>query len=545
MTTLAIRQIRRADGRTLLLTGALCLWAVVAIGGWVGLLAVPGGAGVHGLITYVLPFAVGIAAFLRRAEDPALAVVAGSACTIALALIFAALLTTAPMLGVGVTAAAIGAVLTRRFPAASLLTVMFVSGAYGSLTAFTALPAIDLMKLMLVGIWIGVIGHLLLGRRTLASRITPALVMIAAFILASFVSAVLSEAIFQSLSGLFFGPLYLSALLLVAYGGFSDRTLQVVGRSFALICLLLGAYATLRWVIGPAEQERAIVSDEFSAQYNQTAGDVKVWGATGNGQQLGLWMAVTIPFLIAAAVTWHGRFRIVAILALPVSIIGLLASAQRTAVASVVAGALVVVVLHMLARGFRGPRLGVALVVAMALMFGGIAGYATVVDTPEKRARYGNILTPERDVPFQERLLKWRQVLAELDGRPFGYGLGAGDAVTIPQRFQTVSYINIDNSFLMIAFDQGLAIMGFFIVTMLVLLIELIRHAVWTRGPNASALATAAAGTLVAILIQFVVANNYTAPPILAGWIIVGLGVASYVSRRGDREARPAAAADG
>jgi hypothetical protein len=61
--------------------------------------------------------------------------------------------------------------------------------------------------------------------------------------------------------------------------------------------------------------------------------------------------------------------------------------------------------------------------------------------------------------------------------------------------------------------------------------VELLRHAVWTRGPGAAAATTAAAGALVAILVEFMAANYVTTRPMIAGWMIVGLGVAHLTVR--------------
>ena len=71
----------------------------------------------------------------------------------------------------------------------------------------------------------------------------------------------------------------------------------------------------------------------------------------------------------------------------------------------------------------------------------------------------------------------------------------------------------------------------------LLLRFELLRFAVWTRGPSQAAFATAAVGTLVAMIIEMVAANHIDAPAIVVGWVIVGLGIAQFGSRRPPAEA--------
>jgi cell division protein FtsW (lipid II flippase) len=221
----------------------------------------------------------------------------------------------------------------------------------------------------------------------------------------------------------------------------------------------------------------------------------------------------------------------VALAALPLSAIGLLGSAQRAGLAAALAGALTIVVLHVLSRAARGPRLGIAVTTAVLLLVGATVVYPLVVDNPEKQKRYENLLSPSQDGPYQERLTKWRAALDAIEEERFGHGLGAGNPITVDHRFADIASYEIDNSYLMIAYDQGLLVMALFVAAMFVLLVELLRYAVWTRGPGASTLAAAGAGTLVAMLAEFFANDFVYAPPIVAGWMIVGLGVAQFAQR--------------
>jgi hypothetical protein len=532
MTTLGLRRGRGWDALSVLLVGAFAVWAAAVLAMWFGGLHASGA--VRLALTLGVPPLVVAAALLGRWDLPVLPALAGAACAIPAAVLIPPIAGARPALGLAIPALALGGLVTHRFPAASLGLVFAITGTYGTLTAFTGVAVVSIGEAVLGGLWAGIVGRLLIGRRAMALRPTPAFVLLAAFMLMTLAAFVFTQPTGAGIRALRLAPLYLSPLLLVGYGGFRDETLGKLARVMVAVSFVVAAYAALRWAIGTSDKERALQTTDFARQYNQLAetGDTKLQGSLPNGNLLGLWTACTTPFLVAAAVSWRGGLRALAIAALPLSAIALLGSSQRVAAAAVVAGSLTVIVLHVISRGFRGPRLGVAIAAVVALAVTAALVVPAVLDNPEKRKRYENILTPQQDVPFQERVIKWQQTLDALDGKPFGFGLGAGNGIAIPHRFADIASQEIDNSYLLIAYDQGLLVMAFFIVTLLVLLLELIRHAVWTRGPTGAALAGAAAGTLVAMAIEFLGANYVSTRPIVAGWMIVGLGVAQLRASR-------------
>ena len=190
-----------------------------------------------------------------------------------------------------------------------------------------------------------------------------------------------------------------------------------------------------------------------------------------------------------------------------------------------------VLIINQLARALRGPRLGAALGAVLALLVGGALIFPTVVDTPEKTQRYTNILTPGQDGPFQERLYKWENAFADIDRvsvrardrhrRP------VGELCALPRE----AAVQVDSSYVQIAYEQGVVMMGLFVLTLIVLLLELIRHAIWTRDADAAALAMGAAGTLIAIVLALAGNLHINSLAMLGGWVIVGLGVATYAVR--------------
>ena len=537
MTTLELRRVNGRVGRDLVLVASFAAWVLTLLALQAGYIHLAAGSLANGAILFFVPLLLAIAALLRRSQEGVLPVVAGSACAISLALLTPLFIASNPKIALAFPLALIGGVIAQRWPTATFAVIVILTGAYGSITAYTGIPADSVADKVIDAAWAGVIGRMLIGRQPLRMRPTPAFYVLLGFLVISILAALTTAPMHVGIQALRLGPLYISVVLLLGYGAFSERVLDRLTKAVIAVAALVAAYATFRWAVGASAKEQALQATEFQRQYNQLAGtgDIKLQGSLPNGNTLGLWCACTIPFLIAMTVSMRGRWRIVAAAALPFSLIALLGSAQRAALSAVVAGALVIIVVHVLSRGFRGPRLGIATAAALVLVVSAAFVFPAVVNNPEKQKRYENLLTPSQDQPYQERLNKWRATLDEIARKPFGHGLGAGDPGAIAHRFEDIGYYVIDNSYLMIGYDQGGVAMVYFAVVLLVLLVELLRFAIWTRGPNAAMLATAGAGTLVAMAIEFMAADYVVTPAIVIGWLIVGLGVAQFGSTRGAR----------
>lgn len=534
MTTLGVRRPSAWAIRDLAVVAAFFAWLLTLAGIYAGVVDIEPGSPPLVVITLIIPAVVGTAALFRRRETGPLPVVAGAAAAIALALSLPLFIAVDPRIALFFPLALIGGFLAQRYPVATFALAFALTGTYGTITAFTGIHADSVADKVIVAAWAGLIGRILLGRQPLRLRPTPIFFLLLGYLVVTAVAALATTPIANGIQAFRFAPLYLSIVVLVGYGAFHTATIDRVARALVVIATAVAAYATLRWAVGPAGEEEALQRTDFERQYNRLAfsGDIKVQGSFPNGNLLGLWTACTTPFLLAMAIAIRGRMRLVAAAGLPLSAIALLASGQRAALAAVVAGVLTVVTVHVLSRGTRGPRLGVATAVALTLVAGAAVVYPAVADSPEQRKRYESILTPSEDQPFQERLNKWRSALKEAGREPFGHGLGAANPVSISHRFEDIAYYQIDNSYLSVGYDQGPLVMVFFIATMLVLLVELLAFAIWTRGPTAAVLATAGAGTLVAMLAEFMAADYVVSPPIVAGWLIVGLGVAQFGTLR-------------
>jgi hypothetical protein len=419
----------------------------------------------------------------------------------------------------------------RRWPSRALIAAFFLASAYGSIEAFTGVSAGQLTDLVLAGLWLTFLVPLVVGKRTRELRLTPGIVLLLAYVAMTIGALMVSTDVNFAARAFRLSTWHLMAVIPVAYLGWKPVTLDRVVRVFGVIALLVGAYATLRWAIGPSGREKALLQNANGVMYNQTGiGEDKVQGSFPNGQELGLWASIMLPFCLAGFITWRGPWKIVAAGAIPLCGIGLLGSGQRSGFVAGLAGILVVLVVNALARGLRGPRLGIAATALVALVIGGAVVFPAVVDSPAKVQRYTNILTPQRDGPFQERLFKWRNAFADLRGHPFGRGIGQGGAAAAQQRFSGNGSDKVDNSYVKIAYEQGPVVMLFFAVTLLVLLFELVRHAIWTRAPGSTAHAMAAAGVLTALILEFAGNLHIESLACLAGLLIVATGLVQVLA---------------
>ena len=542
MTTLALSSIRRADRRELLVGAGFALWFALAMANWLGVLLVPPAALTRPLLLVGVPIAAVAVVFLREPATRTFPVAAGMSIAVPVAMFFAFVIEVQPQVAFVVPAVCIAAVAVHRFPLATFSVIFLASSAYGTITAFTPVPPAQVVDGLLGGLWAGILGRTIIQRRPAHLRITPAFVLLAALLVLSVVFTLAAQPLDAGMKDFRLSYWHMSAVLLIGYGGFRAATIFGLTRAAAFICLLIAAYSCFRWAVGPAAKEQELLTG-VGEQYNKLGitGEEKVKGSFPAGSELGAWMACAIPFLVALVITWCGRTRLVAMAALPFAIVGLLGSGQRTAAAAVIAGILTVVVLHLLSRGFHGPRLGVALAAVATFIGAAAVAYPAVLDDPEQRKRYENLLTPSQDLPVQERLVKWRAVIAAVKSEPFGFGMGTGHPAAIPTRFVRAGASDVDSTYLKVAYQQGFLVMGFFILTLIVLLVEMVRYAVWTRAPQSSALTSAAAGTLVAIMVEFVAGMYIDTLAILVGWMIVGLGVSQF-NRPLEPEAEPAPA---
>lgn len=427
--------------------------------------------------------------------------------------------------------AAIGAaVLTAKRPAAVTLAVFCLSGAIGTLTAFTPLPVTKLVDLLLLGMWLGVAGTYLTGRAERRAWLWPALIAPGLYLGITAVEVLLTSPVSLGITAFRAASWYLAAFVLVALAPWSEHTHTRIAHGITVVGLLVGAYCCFRWLAGDSVKE-TIAARQAQPGVPPSV-QARFFGSFLSANQLAGWSGAMIPFCMAAAISWRGRWRVFATLAIPALAIPLLASTVRTGALAAGAGVAVVILLAMLSRGTRG-RIAAALVALVAAGVIGAGAYdLTVGGSGAQTTRFANILSPEQDVAYTKRQQRWSEAWTDIQNHPWGHGLGTSGGAAVYTASGPVVTPYIDSSYLVVGLQQGLPIMLLYIFALVSLLVALARRSNLIADPQGASLAIGACGTLVALLILFY-AGLYSEGAYIAGaWLIVGLGVAQITVQR-------------
>ena len=471
----------------------------------------------------------------RIAELRSLAIPALIAALVAAALLVVTLGRSIVLLGlIGAVAAA---VLAARRPAVLTLGVFGLSGLVGTLTAFTPIPVSGLVDFLLLGLWLGVVATYLTGRAERRAWLWPALLAPGLYLGITAFEVLLTHPVSLGLHAFRAASWYMAAFLLVALAPWSERTHTRIARGVALIGLLVGAYCTYRWIVGPSAKETLAAKDAQPGI--PPAVQARFFGSFLSANQLAGWTATMIPFCLAMAISWRGRWCLVSAAAIPLLAIPMLASTIRTGALAVAAGILVVLVLAVFLRRARG-RIGAALVAVLAVAILGAGAYdLTVGGSGEQSTRFANILSPEHDLAYTLRQERWSQAWDDIQDHPWGHGLGTSGGASSSNPTGPVITPYIDSSYLVVGLQQGLILLLLYVFALVALLVALARRASLIRDPGRAFLAIGACGSLVAMLVLFY-AGIYSEGAYIAGaWLIVGLGVAQVTVRSPRGEQRP------
>ena len=448
-------------------------------------------------------------------------------------LTFAAVFTTLLMVAVPVLALAAPALLltfavARRHPAAVVIAVFVLTGTYGTWTAYGNLPSGESVDVLLGAAWLAAIAGWLLHGPRRAVWLWPGIALGAAYIAVSLVFMLGADNLDIGIRWFRASIWYFAAVILVAYAPWPPGTRMRIAQGMLVVGGLVGAYATLRWIIGPSGDERELAE---RLPNNFLDGELRPIGSLTSAKELAAWCAIVSPFALGCALAFRGTWRWVAAAACALLVVAMLAADVRAAAAAVVPAAVVVLALFAASQAFPGgQKTGVVSVAVIAALVGGVAAFAVTLGGKEQSAtRYANILTPERDPSVQARTFKWRTAIDDIEERPLGNGGGsAGRTQAQRGRFLSVGSIDIDNSYLKIAYEQGFAVMALFGAAFLLLVGGLARRAIVTADRSRATLALAACGTGVSMLVLFLAGDYVEGLPALAGWLLVGVGVGQF-----------------
>lgn len=515
---------------------------VVAVAWTLGLAAVatghvllPSWRGAGPLLPAVLP--LGAAAMLLTRRDlPRAVTLAAWWMVLAYAALLAAVrLDSQPLLALAVPTLAISAFACLRRPAAAIVIAFAVTGAYGSLVVFLGFPTESTVNLVLGSMWVGIPASYLLARRTWTARHWLPLAGVMAFVAVTLIQMLAAPTGSGATGSFLAGTWFMTAVIVLAYAPWRPQTFRRIAQGMLVVAVLVGAYATLRWIVGPDDKEAAVAR---LVSYNYSGTKLKLLGSFPNGSDLGQWAAALIPFCCAAMLWMRGVWRVLGITAMALLAIAMLGSQLRIGLPAATIGSALVVVLWQSARSFPALRLGTTAMIVVLAIAAGVGAFAVTGGSSDPKRSYSNILDPGNDPSIQARTYKWSQALRDLDNRPLGYGLGSatsgiGGPALQTSRFRlNVGRQSIDSGYLKVALEQGFGVMVLFAGGLLLLLGGMARRAVSDTDPQRAGLLIGAAGTLAAFLVLLVTGAFQEALAASAVWLIVGIGAAQAIIRR-------------
>jgi hypothetical protein len=427
----------------------------------------------------------------------------------------------------GLAAVAAGGVLAARFPATALTAAVAVTAGYGTLTAYVpSFRARYAMDLVVGALWAAALWQVLLGERRPAGGRPMALgvLLLCAFLLVTGVQAGASDSLSRALKSLHTQEWPLAAVVLGAFAPWSARTRRRVADAVVAIAVLVGAYACLRYAVGPAARELAhAYADPANAGYRR-AGSIDVFGSFVLPKDLGAWTAMALPFCAAAALLRTGPVRLAAALACPLLVVANFGSNTRTALIAFLAGGLLVLGLYPFLRGTRGPRLHVWLVAVLLAAGAGVGGF--VLTQGDGDTRYAALLDPSGSQSYRERQRRWEQAWTEIRAAPLGGGLGTAGNVSRAGGTLVSDYTRgtIDSSYVKVALEQG-AVLVLLLAALLALVAGLARRAIAERAPPDAAIALGAAGAVVALLVLMYAGVYAETTPAWLAWLLAALAL--------------------
>lgn len=507
---------------------AACVYAVVVVAAVAGVSPYRPGP----LVVLAPLLLVPVALLRRRPLSRLQAVSLGTAATISGAVTTGTFIAFGGVAVAAIPAAAVAALACARFPTAALVGLLVLTGASGTLEAFFGISAPRLVDVLLLGLWLAAAwAWIVSGRAHDRVWLWPGIVCLAAYILLTVGQVLVADPLIAGIQFFRTTVWYLGVVLLIALAPWPGHTRTVALRAAVVLAGVAGAYATLRWAIGPAKQEATLAARVGN---NFLSGELGAVGSFHTRKQLAAWMTMSIPFTAGMALVWGGRWRLAAALACGLCVVAMLAPDVRAGPAAAVPALAAVLLLFQLAQSFRGRRAAVVpIAVGAAALIGAGAFALTLGGERDSGNRYKAILSPQNDESFQGRLVKWRAALEDIDRAPLGHGLGtAGLAQRQFGRFVRITSLDVDSAYLRIAYEQGLVGLVLFAWALGLLLFGMARRAVTTLAPARAGPAIAGAGTLVAMLILFAIGEYSGGLTALWGWLLVGLGVAPFVQAR-------------
>ncbi len=506
---------------TLAATALTCLPGLLQLYGYAGFGTLP-----LFPIAPVIVFVIGLG--FDGALRKILLTAAGCGLLLLLALYLAVGVESQPAYGLVPIAVLSGAVAAARAPVATALVVAAISGAYGTIAAYTSIKHGIVVDFLLLSLWLAALWSLSRGAEQARAWIWPGVIGISAYLLLTGLSVAFADDTAAALRSFRSSGWYAMAFVLVAYAPWPRGSLMKLTRGLLVIALAVGGYALLRWQIGASVKETELA--RLTSYTNFLDGELGVVGTLTSRKELAAWGAMVLPLCVAYALAMNDAWRTVAGAGAIACAGAVFVTEVRIGLVAALAGVAVTLLLIQLAPGLPGARLGMGMVALIAaLVVGGGAFVLTTSGDDASRDRFENILTPENDPSVQARLYKWRTAIKEIDERPFGYGLGtAGLAQIRDARFLNTASLDLDSGYLKVAYEQGLFIAVLYGLAVAALLVGLVLRVLTAVERTGVALGAAGCGALTALIVLMVAGTYQEGLPALAAWIVVGLGVSQF-----------------
>ncbi len=490
----------------LLLSAAVIVWSALMIANYLDAITLSFSSRELDAVLVGPPVALALLCVMSvRPASAKLQLLTGWSAVLAAILLLTPLVLTTPTVAIGLPGVIAVAWLVSARPALGATAVIALTASFGSVSIYLHWPYKRMIALLLVGMWLAAIARWATRRRAEPFSLPLGMMLVVGYLVISVAGVILATDPHVALGGFELAPWFMTTVLVVAYSQWSLQTQLRIVRALIVIAVLVGAYATLRQIIGPSAQERAAAS--ISA-YNFVNGKQKLIGSFLNGADLAEWTALMIPFCISCALGLRDRFRLVACLALPLLAVGMFGSQVRAAAVAVGIAALVLAMLHGGARAFSGAKIGqtAIAVLVIGLVILGAYAFAGSSSASSGHSYLALLSGSTHDTSVSEHEYKWAEAFRDLSGHPFGYGLGtapAGYTANAPSTpyILPVSGFSVDNGFLKVALEQGFATMVVFAAGIALLAIGLARGGLVSADPVRATIALGAAGTAVSLFI--------------------------------------------
>lgn len=436
-----------------------------------------------------------------------------------------------PFIALVLPAVLVSAWLCAKRPVVATFSIFALMAFEGSARAFVpgAAPLFrPVIDLVLLGLGLALAWDYLVAGRAEPVRIWPGIVALAAYVFFTLAEIPLADSIAIGIQAFREAPSFILAFFVLAYARWTDEARWRMVQGAVVVLLLAGGYATLRMIIGPATNELLLASG-----FDAPSGEVAAIGSFTGRHVLGAWGAVAVPFCAAVAFGAKGRWRFLAAAAAILSSVAVLGSETRAGLVAAAAGLAALFVLALASRASAQLRAGVviALVLSVPALY---AGYEVTIGSSEgASARYERILRPSEDPAIQSRLHKWSAVIEDLKENPLGAGLGtAGDTQVETGRFANISNTVLDNSYLLVAQQQGYPGVVLLVLAMLAVLAGLALRVVTTRDRRRAAIGAGGVAAFLSFMVVAPAGNYLTTWAALLAWMLLGLAVGQFVAPR-------------